>query len=132
MFEETIAERVRALAEAFHDGGLARLSVRDGDFEVEFRRSAAGGPRSGLGGGGDEAPPGVAEAILSDVVGVLRFLRPAVSEGQTIEGDRELAFVETLGIRNTVRSRGPGRIVAVYVSDGQPVEYGQPLFGIER
>jgi biotin carboxyl carrier protein len=49
-----------------------------------------------------------------------------------LEGDRELAFVETLGIRNAVRSRGPGRVAMIYVTDGQPVEYGQPLFAIER
>ncbi len=50
----------------------------------------------------------------------------------TVEGDRELAYVETLGIRNPVRSRGPGRVAMIYVTDGQPVEYGQPLFAIER
>jgi biotin carboxyl carrier protein len=72
------------------------------------------------------------DAILADVVGIVRFLRPAVTEGMALEGDRELAFVETLGIRNAVRSRGPGRIVMIYVTDGQPVEYGQPLFAIER
>jgi acetyl-CoA carboxylase biotin carboxyl carrier protein len=50
----------------------------------------------------------------------------------TVETDRELAHVETLGIRNAVRSGGAGRIAVVYVRDGQPVEYGQPLFAIER
>ena len=37
-----------------------------------------------------------------------------------------------LGIRNPVRSLGAGRITAVFVTEGQPVEYGQPLFAIER
>ena len=72
------------------------------------------------------------DAILADVVGVIRFLRPPVGEGMAIDGDRELAYVETLGIRNPVRSRGPGRVAMIYVTDGQPVEYGQPLFAIER
>jgi biotin carboxyl carrier protein len=31
-----------------------------------------------------------------------------------------------------VRSRGAGRVSAVFVTEGQPVEYGQPLFSIER
>jgi biotin carboxyl carrier protein len=30
-----------------------------------------------------------------------------------------------------VRSGGPGRISAVFVNDGEPVGYGQPLFEIE-
>ncbi|MDP9105889.1 MAG: biotin/lipoyl-binding protein, partial [Candidatus Eremiobacteraeota bacterium] len=73
-----------------------------------------------------------ADVIASDVVGVVRHARPPIAEGQDLDGDRELAAVETLGIRNPVRSRGGGRVVAVFVTEGQPVEYGQPLFAIER
>ncbi len=133
MFENTIAERVRPLAQAFDDGGLARLTVRDGEFEVEFRRAPA---YTAPAAASATAPETVAarpiDAILSDVVGVVRFLRPAVTEGMSLDADRELAFVETLGIRNAVRSRGAGRVAMIYVTDGQPVEYGQPLFAIER
>jgi acetyl-CoA carboxylase biotin carboxyl carrier protein len=134
MFDDTIAERVRPLAKAFNDGGLTRLTVRDADFEVEFRRAPAGpAPRAADARPASEpAPARPTEAILADVVGVVRFLRPAVSEGMSVETDRDLAYVETLGIRNPVRSRGAGRVAAIYVTDGQPVEYGQPLFAIER
>jgi acetyl-CoA carboxylase biotin carboxyl carrier protein len=133
MFEDTIAERVRPLAQAFQNGGLARLRVRDGEFEVEFRRApAAGVAASAPRPANEPAPARPVDAILADVVGVVRLLRPPVTEGMAIEGDRELAFVETLGIRNAVRSRGAGRVAMVYVTDGQPVEYGQPLFAIER
>lgn len=132
MLEETIAERVRPLAQAFHDGGLVRLRVRDGDFEVEFKRSpqAAAADRDAVSPAAGSAK--ATEAIVADVVGIVRFLRPPVLEGQAVDEDRDLAFVETLGIRNGVRSRGGGRVAAVYVTDGQPVEYGQPLFAIER
>jgi acetyl-CoA carboxylase biotin carboxyl carrier protein len=133
MFENTIAERVRPLAQAFDDGGLTRLTVRDGDFEVEFRKAPAPGAASAATAvvAADAAVARQVDAILSDVVGVIRFLRP-VAEGMNLDADRELAFVETLGIRNAVRSRGPGRVAMIYVTDGQPVEYGQPLFAIER
>jgi acetyl-CoA carboxylase biotin carboxyl carrier protein len=125
---------VRPLAQAFNDGGLTRLKVRDGEFEVEFRRApVAGTPLAAAARAASEpAPARPVEAILADVVGIVRFLRPAVTEGMAVEGDRELAFVETLGIRNPVRSRGPGRVAMIYVTDGQPVEYGQPLFAVER
>ncbi len=133
MFDDTISARVRPLAQAFTEGGLTRLTVREGDFEVELRRApvAAALPPAEA-GAGEGAPARPTDAVLADVVGVVRFLRPAVTEGTTLEGDRELAFVETLGIRNPVRSRGAGRVAAIYVTDGQPVEYGQPLFAIER
>jgi acetyl-CoA carboxylase biotin carboxyl carrier protein len=133
MFDDTIAERVQPLAKAFNDGGLTRLRVRDGDFEVEFRRApSSAAAAAGARPTSEPAPARPVDAILADVVGVMRFLRPAVNEGMALEGDRELAYVETLGIRNPVRSRGPGRVAMVYVTDGQPVEYGQPLFAIER
>lgn len=133
MFDDTIAERVRPLAQAFSEGGLTRLRVRDGDFEVEFRRApATSAATNGSRPAGETAAARPVDAILADVVGVMRFLRPAISEGMALEGDRELGYVETLGIRNPVRSRGPGRVAMVYVTDGQPVEYGQPLFAIER
>jgi acetyl-CoA carboxylase biotin carboxyl carrier protein len=132
MVEETIAERVRPLAQAFHDSGLVRLCVRDGDFEVEFKRAPSAEAQGRSMGSADAVAARPAEAIVADGVGIVRFLRPPVVEGQTVEEDGDLAFVETLGIRTGVRSRGPGRVAAIYVSDGQPVEYGQPLFAIER
>lgn len=133
MFEETITVRVRALAEAFREGEFVRMSVADGDFEVEMTRTPS--PESATvptTGDAAEPPPKPSDVLTSDVVGVIRYARPAVAEGQQIENDRDIAYIETLGIRNPVRSRGAGKITAVYVTDGQPVEYSQPLFAIER
>src|SRR5450631_1698061 len=137
MTEDTIVARVRAVAEAFTVTGLARLTLKDAGFELEVRRSrplvaaVAESPDSAV--PEPETPTSrKPDIVTSDLVGVLRFSRPQVNEGHQVDSDRELAFVEALGIRNPVRSRGPGRIAAVFVADGQPVEYGQPLFAIER
>jgi acetyl-CoA carboxylase biotin carboxyl carrier protein len=134
--EAALVARVRALAEAFTATGLARLTFKDAGFELELRRarpypaapSAAAEEASAV----EETVVKKPDIVSSDLVGVLRFSRPQVNEGHRLDSDRELAFVEALGIRNPVRSRGPGRIAAVFVTDGQPVEYGQPLFAIER
>jgi acetyl-CoA carboxylase biotin carboxyl carrier protein len=131
MTEDLIAARTRALAGALTESGFARLRVRDGETEIELRRTPrapAAAPAAEL-----AAPPERrTDLIASDVVGVIRLLRPPVGEGQELDGDRELGYVETLGIRNPVRSRSGGRVSAVLVTEGQPVEYGQPLFAIER
>jgi acetyl-CoA carboxylase biotin carboxyl carrier protein len=141
MTDDGIATRARALAGALTAGGFARLRVREGDTEIELRRAPQGqgaplhAPAAAAEGERTVERSAVirpADLVTSDVVGVVRLSRPAPVEGQEIEGDRELAFVETLGIRNPVRSRGAGRLSAVLVTDGQPVEYGQPLFAIER
>jgi acetyl-CoA carboxylase biotin carboxyl carrier protein len=136
MFEETIASRIRPLAAAFGESDLVRLSVRDGEFELDLERSAPPAPIGATAGTNGSAATAAAppkpDIVTSDLVGVVRMLRPQVGEGQQLESDRDLAFVEALGIRNPVRSHGPGRVAAVFVTDGQPVEYGQPLFAIER
>lgn len=141
MTEDVIASRARALAGALAEAGFARLRVRDGDTEIELRRAPRNGAHPAVSASVTAAAPAAeraepaerrADLIASDVVGVVRLLRPPVGEGSDLDGDRELAYVETLGIRNPVRSRGGGHVTAVFVTEGQPVEYGQPLFAIER
>lgn len=139
MTEDGIALRARALAEALAAGGYARLRVRDGETEIEVRRSGRAGavptpaPSSTEASAAADSPaPRAPDVLTSDAVGTVRFGRPPVAEGTELDADREIAFVEVLGIRNAVRSRGAGRVASVFVNDGQPVEYGQPLFAIER
>ena len=140
MAEDGIAARARALAGALSAAGFARLRVRDGETEIELRRTARpAGPAAAAAATNGAVSESHGERterrddlVTSDVVGIVRLARPPVTDGQELGGDRELAYVETLGIRNPVRSRGGGRVTAVFVSDGQPVEYGQPLFAIER
>ncbi len=138
MTEDVIATRARALAGALNEAGFARLRVRDGDTEIELRRAPRGAATAVVAPSAAAPEPAErpaerrADVVSSDVVGIMRHARPQVAEGQELDGDRELGAVETLGIRNPVRSRGGGLVVAVFVTEGQPVEYGQPLFAIER
>ena len=134
MTDDVIARRARALAGALAENGFARLRVREGEIEIELRRAVRSAPIAATTAAAEpERPPErPQDVVASDVVGIVRLLRPAIAEGQLLDGDRDLAYVETLGIRNAVRSRGGGRVSAVFVTEGQPVEYGQPLFAIER
>jgi acetyl-CoA carboxylase biotin carboxyl carrier protein len=140
-----VAERVRQVAAACADGDLLRVRVADAEMEIEVRRSAAvsvrlpAGPdaepeawEQGPSSNGVVAREPEPEVLTADVVGVVRLSRPAVAAGTVLAGERELAYVESLGIRNPVHSRGTGRVVKVFVDDGQAVDYGQPLFAIER
>jgi acetyl-CoA carboxylase biotin carboxyl carrier protein len=138
-------ERVRRAAEFCAEAGLVRFRVEEDDLEIEVRRVArpvraqaleaefvpalAGAPATNGAVAHDEPPHTVLKA---EFVGIVRLSRPAVSEGTILSEDRELAYVESLGIRNPIRSNGAGRVTAVYVNDGEPVEFGQPLFAIEE
>ncbi len=136
MSEQQLVGRVRMLARAFLETDLMRLRIQDeNDDAVEFRRKAVPAARSSTQASQAwDAPAPVAhiEPIKADLVGIFHLSRRPVTEGERLDDDRELAYVEALGIRNPVRSRGSGRIVSVLCKDGQPVEYGQVLFEIDR
>lgn len=140
MFEETddLIPRVRRLIDAFNGTDLVRLRISDdAGNAVEFRRTARA-PAHGTNGtsngtvAAEHVPERPLDIIKADLVGIAHLSKPAPAPGTHLEGDRELAYVEALGIRNPVRSLGAGRLVSVLVDEGAPVEYGQPLFEIER
>ena len=136
MSEDQLVARVRMLTQAFLETDLMRLRIEDANEDaVELRRKRVAAPAKSAQAA--EAapmlpPPAHLEPIKADLVGVLHFSRPAPAEGERLSGDRELGYVEALGIRNPVRSFGSGRIAAVHIRDGEPVEYGQVLFEIDR
>ncbi len=132
-----LAERIRALAAAFVLTDLVTLRIEDANADAIELRKAFGRPGAGVSGvaetGVAEVEPAVdLEPVKADLVGIFHFSRPLPFEGQTATADRELAYVEALGIRNPVRSLGSGRIASIKVRDGQPVEYGQVLFEMDR
>lgn len=132
MFEDMVEHRLKPIAAAFAESDLVRIRVADAEVEIELRRSAPAVRTSAVPGQGGEQANRPYDLISAEVVGVVHFARPPVVEGAALEGDSDLGYVEALGIRNPVRSRGPGRIACVYVADGQPVDFGQPLFAIDR
>jgi len=130
-----IARRVRTLAELFAETDLLRLRIEREGEEIELGRQFLhrdAVPEIPADLRAHETAPVRAEAIKADLVGIFHLSRPVPSEGDLLEADRELAYIEALGIRNPVRSLGPGRILAVKRSDGEPVEYGAVLFEIDR
>ncbi|GAA3083553.1 acetyl-CoA carboxylase biotin carboxyl carrier protein [Streptosporangium carneum] len=53
---------------------------------------------------------------------------PFADVGDEIVAGQQLAIVEAMKLMNAVKIDRPGRVVEVLVSDGSPVEYGEPLF----
>jgi acetyl-CoA carboxylase biotin carboxyl carrier protein len=56
---------------------------------------------------------------------------PFVETDSIVKGGQGLCIIEAMKIMNEVESEYDGRIVAILVENGQPVEYGEPLFHIE-
>ncbi|MEO2068164.1 MAG: acetyl-CoA carboxylase biotin carboxyl carrier protein [Desulfurobacteriaceae bacterium] len=89
------------------------------------------------------APKGVSEepaenyyVVESPMVGT--FYRapapgaePFVKEGDYVEKGQTLCIIEALKVMNEIESEVSGIVKKILVENGQPVEYGQPLFYIE-
>jgi acetyl-CoA carboxylase biotin carboxyl carrier protein len=55
---------------------------------------------------------------------------PFVKVGDKVASGKVLCIVEAMKIMNEIESDASGEVVKVYVRAGQPVEYGQKLFGV--
>lgn len=55
-----------------------------------------------------------------------------VSEGSNVSPDTTVCIVEAMKLMNEIQAEVSGEVVKIYVENGQPVEYGQPLFGIKK
>jgi acetyl-CoA carboxylase biotin carboxyl carrier protein len=93
------------------------------------------------------APPAVVAApavqeeeklhiIVSPIVGT--FYRspnptsePFVKIGDHVEAGQTLCIIEAMKLMNEIQSDVNGKIAKVFVENGQPVEYGQQLFGLK-
>lgn len=75
--------------------------------------------------------------IPSPIVGT--FYRAAspkaeafVKIGSHVEPEAVVCIIEAMKLMNEITAETTGEVVKIYVENGQPVEYGQPLFGIKK
>jgi acetyl-CoA carboxylase biotin carboxyl carrier protein len=105
-------------------GGITASVVKDSQVEEAKFKPA------------NEAPAANRHTITAPMVGT--FYRspspesPAfVEEGQVISIGQTLCIIEAMKLMNELESDVGGRIVRILVQNGQPVEFGQPLFEVE-
>ena len=55
-----------------------------------------------------------------------------VSEGSKVSPESTVCIVEAMKLMNEIQAEVSGEIVKIYVENGQPVEYGQALFGVKK
>jgi acetyl-CoA carboxylase biotin carboxyl carrier protein len=137
-------EFVRELAGLLEETGLTEIEVEEAGTRVRVARqgapatvlpaSIASAPTTGAlvepqkeASGTIITAPMVGTAYLSPAPGSPPFVKAGddVSEGETI------LIVEAMKTMNQVPSTASGRIAEIYVQDGQPVEFGEPLMRIE-
>ncbi|HEY8417672.1 MAG TPA: acetyl-CoA carboxylase biotin carboxyl carrier protein, partial [Limnochordales bacterium] len=57
---------------------------------------------------------------------------PYVKVGDVVEVGQTLCIIEAMKLMNEIESEVRGRVVEILVENAEPVEYGQPLFVLER
>lgn len=81
----------------------------------------------------DAPPPAESWTMTAPCVGIFRAgsradTAPRAAVGAIVQAGEVLGYVEAMGVLNDVAATCAGRVSEVAVEDGQPVEYGQPLF----
>lgn len=145
MSQQRPVERLEPLLASFAASDLTHFELRDGEFAVEFVRrnpKRAAVQTSVVSAHVAASPPSIPvvpspapsneRIVRAELVGVIRMAKPGLSEGMLFERDREVAAIESLGLKTPVRCGGDGRVTRVLVSDGDAVDYGQALFVVER
>jgi len=55
---------------------------------------------------------------------------PFVKAGDSVEPGRVLCIIEAMKLMNEIEAEVTGEVVKIYVENGEPVEFGQALFGV--
>lgn len=84
----------------------------------------------------EKAKPDNVRIVTSPMVGT--FYRSPSPEaavfaevGSVVKSGQTLCIIEAMKLMNEVESEFSGKVVSILVENGQPVEYGEPLFHIE-
>ena len=152
--------KIKKLIELLEQSAVDEIEIHEGEESVRIRRSPPVVAAPGAGFSYVAAPPPAAvsrapaapvnpepaptaaepevsgHTVTSPMVGTFFSAsspgsRPFVNVGQRIEVGDTLCIIEAMKILNQVEADCTGVVSAVLVENGQPVEYGQPLFVVD-
>ena len=151
--------KVKKLIELLEESGVAEIEIKEGEESVRISRHGPGAVTTYVQAPPLAAPapvapaaaapagkPAVAEeadagprpdtAVTAPMVGTF-YGSPApgakafVEVGSEVKVGQTLCIIEAMKMMNQIESDKAGKVVSVLVKNGDPVEFGQPLFIIE-
>ena len=148
--------KIKKLIELLEESGLAEIEITEGEESVRIARVTQGtqvvhqvqsalAPAPSAPAPAPAAPAAAAPAapaardenlVTAPMVGTF-YGSPApgaksfVEVGQEVRVGQVLCIIEAMKMMNQIESERAGRVVAVLAKNGEPVEFGQPLFAIE-
>lgn len=139
--------KLKTLIDLVQQSGIAELEITEGEERVRISRGAPPAAPAQAGVPAQPAmaapvagpPPAEGEAepeghiIRSPMVGTFYRAsapgaKPFVEVGQTVKSGQTLCIIEAMKLLNEIETDRDGIVKAVLAENGQPVEYGEPLF----
>lgn len=153
--------KIKKLIELLEESGIAEIEIKEGEEAVRISRLPSGGavsPGAILHGmpmpmqmqmpqahAGPAAPPPEAvqakpkpteHVVTAPMVGTYYSAptpgaKPFVQIGDEVKVGQVLCIIEAMKMMNQIEADKAGRITSIMAKNGDPVEFGQPLFVIE-
>jgi acetyl-CoA carboxylase biotin carboxyl carrier protein len=151
--------KIKKLIELLEESGLAEIEITEGEESVRIARAMQGAPvvtqyaaapvpvpvsaapaPAPAAAAAPAAAPTPADRdenlVTAPMVGTF-YASPApgaksfVEVGQEVRVGQVLCIIEAMKMMNQIESERAGKVVAVLAKNGEPVEFGQPLFATE-
>ena len=153
--------KVKKLIELLDETGVAEIEIKEGEESVRISRHPSGGtfammpqhmmygppPAPAAAPAAAAVTPAAAavasaaaatadQTVTAPMVGTFYSApapgaKPFVDIGSEVKPGDVLCIIEAMKMMNQIESDKAGRIVSVLAKNGDPVEFGQPLFVIE-
>jgi acetyl-CoA carboxylase biotin carboxyl carrier protein len=141
----SVWEEARDLVQRLEGSTVRRFSVQAGETKIEIERTASGvaiAPAAASGGAA-AAPAAAGEPeldgrhpVVAPLVGTFYRAsapgaKPFVEEGDVVDEGQTVAIVEAMKLMNQVKADQGGRVAQILCTDGDWVEFEQPLMYLE-
>jgi acetyl-CoA carboxylase biotin carboxyl carrier protein len=150
--------KVKKLIELLEESGIAEIEIKEGEEAVRISRmptaqmvthfapalapapapppAQAAAPVAATTSGGAPARRANEHVVAAPMVGTFYAAatpgaKPFVEIGSEVKEGQVLCIIEAMKMMNQIESDKGGKITAIMATNGDPVEFGQPLFVIE-
>ena len=151
--------KVKKLIELLEESGIAEIEIKEGEEAVRISRMPTGGFVTHMQAPMMQAPAAIAapvaapaaagaapaapaarhaneHVVAAPMVGTFYAsaspgAKPFVEIGSEVKEGQVLCIIEAMKMMNQIESDKTGKVTAIMATNGDPVEFGQPLFVIE-
>ncbi|HUF71356.1 MAG TPA: acetyl-CoA carboxylase biotin carboxyl carrier protein [Gammaproteobacteria bacterium] len=141
--------KVKKLIELLESSGIAEIEISEGEESVRISRyaqpaqvapgfvAAPAAPEATAESAEARPKPSSGHEVTAPMVGTFYpspspGAKPFVEIGSTVAVGDALCIIEAMKMMNQIEADVGGKIVSILAENGDPVEFGQPLFIIEQ